>query len=147
MLQQLLENQLYVKAEKCAFHQESVSFLGFIVSAGGIQMDGSKVRAVSEWPIPKTCKDLQRFLGFAHFYRRFVWDHSKVAAPLTALTSTTIKFHWTDIANQTFNKLKRRFTIAPILTPADPSHQFIVEVGASDVGVGAVLSQRSGLDN
>ncbi|KAG5848674.1 hypothetical protein ANANG_G00101330 [Anguilla anguilla] len=147
VLQRLLENQLYVKAEKCAFHQESVSFLGFIIFAGGIQMDGGKVRVVSEWPIPKTRKDLQMFLGFANFYGRFVRDYSKVAAPLTALTSTATKFHWTDIANQAFNELKRRFTIAPILTPADPTRQFIVEVDAFDVGVGAVLSQRSGLNN
>ncbi len=76
VLKRLLENKLYVKAEKCEFHVPSVSFLGFVVEKGQLRPDPSKVEAVKEWPVPTTRKQLQRFLGFAHFYRRFVrnWE-------------------------------------------------------------------------
>ena len=89
---------------------------------------------------------MQRFLGFAHFYRRFIRNYSGLAAPLTALTSTSVQFVWSPAAERAFQDLKRRFTSAPILTQPDPNRQFIVEVDASDVGVGAILSQRSAKD-
>ena len=146
VLQRLLENQLFVKAEKCEFHVPSTSYLGYIISEGQMSMDPSKVTAVSEWPQPTSRKHLQQFLGFANFYRRFIRDYSRVAAPLTALTSTTTRFKWTPEASTAFDLLKRLFTTAPILVQPDPSRQFIVEVDASDVGVGAVLSQRSASD-
>uniref|UniRef100_A0AAQ4QDM9 Gypsy retrotransposon integrase-like protein 1 n=1 Tax=Gasterosteus aculeatus aculeatus TaxID=481459 RepID=A0AAQ4QDM9_GASAC len=147
VLQRLLENQLFVKAEKCVFHAPEVSFLGFIVSSGSVRMDPAKVSAVAEWPQPGTRKQLQRFLGFANFYRRFIRNYSSIAAPLHALTSTATSFQWTPATEQAFQGLKKLFCSAPILTHADPKLQFIVEVDASDLGVGAVLSQRSAVDN
>ncbi len=67
VLQRLLENGLYVKAEKCAFHAQSVPFLGYIVSVEGMRMDPDKSQAVVDWPTPDSRKALQRFLGFAIF--------------------------------------------------------------------------------
>ncbi len=93
VLQRLLENRLFVKAEKCVFHASSVSFLGSVMSAEGIGMDPAKVRAVMDWPVPDSRTALQRFLGFANFYRRFIHNFSQVAAPLTALTSTKSLTH------------------------------------------------------
>lgn len=69
-----------------------------------------------------------------------------MAAPLTALTSSTTPFHWWPAAEVAFGKLKTRFTKAPILQMPDPDLQFVGEVDASDVGVGGVLSQRSPAD-
>ncbi len=94
VLQRLLENGLFVKAEKCAFHAQSVPFLGYIVSSEGVRMDPEKVKAVVEWPSPDSRKALQRFLGFANFYRRFIRNFSQLAAPLTALTSPRTTFRW-----------------------------------------------------
>ncbi|KAL0165682.1 hypothetical protein M9458_037526, partial [Cirrhinus mrigala] len=147
VLQRLLENQLFVKVEKCEFHVKSVSFLGHIISVEGIRMDPAKVRAVSDWPTPDSRKALQRFLGFANFYRRFIRNFGQVSAPLTALTSTRVEFSWSAAAQAAFDELKHRFTSAPILVTPDPSRQFVVEVDASEVGVRAVLSQVSPLDN
>ncbi|KAG1962189.1 retrotransposable element [Pimephales promelas] len=147
VLQRLLENCLYVKAEKCTFHAPSVTFLGSVISAEGIEMDPAKVQAVVDWPVPKSRVELQRFLGFANFYRRFIRSFSQVAAPLTALTSVKTCFRWSDSAQGAFDLLKNRFTSAPILITPDISKQFIVEVDASEVGVGAILSQRSLADN
>ncbi len=126
VLQRLLENRLFAKVEKCEFHAQSIPFLGFILSPEGIRMDPAKVEAVADWPITENRRAVQRFLGFANFYRRFIRNFSQVALPLTDLSF--------------------RFSSAPILTTPDPSCQFIVEVDASEVGVGGVLSQRSPSD-
>lgn len=134
------------KAEKCEFHVLTVSFQGFIVSEGSIQMDPAKVRAVSEWPTPGIHKEHQRFLGFVNFYR-CIRNFSSIAAPQHALTSPACKFQWTPQADQAFPTLKVRFSSAPVLVLPDPHQQFVVEVDASDIGIGAVLSQRSKEDN
>lgn len=76
VLQRLLENKLFVKAEKCEFHGSSVTFLGFILEGGQIRPTEEKIKAVVDWPIPETRKQLQRFLGFANFYRRFIRNYS-----------------------------------------------------------------------
>ncbi len=143
VLQRLLENGLFVKAEKCAFHAQSVPFLGYIISSEGMRMDPDKVKAVLDWLTPDSRKVLQRFLGFANFYRRFIRNFSQLAAPLTALTSTKTTFRWSGAAEAAFTNLKSHFVSAPILIAPDPTRQFVVEVDASEVGVGAVLSQRS----
>jgi len=143
VLQRLLDNQLYVKAEKSEFHVQTVSFLGFIVSPGKVEMDPAKVSAVAEWPTPDSRKKLQQFLGFANFYRRFIRGFSSIAAPLHALTSSRVRYVWSPEAAKAFEELKRRFTSTPILTLPDSQRQFVVEVDASNTGVGAVLSQRS----
>jgi len=95
VLQRLLENRLYVKAEKCECHASTVSLLGYVVTHGQIKMDTTKVQAVQEWPRPESRKQLHRFLGFANFYRRFNQNYSCVAEPLTSLTSVNRPFTWT----------------------------------------------------
>ncbi len=147
VLRCLLDNHLYAKPEKCEFHVTEVQFLGFIIKPGQIQMDPQKVQAVVDWPIPLSVKEVQHFLGFANFYRKFILNFSTVVAPLSALTKgNTTSFYWGPEAELAFRKLKSHFTSAPILMLPDPDKPFIVEVDASDVGIGAVLSQR-GEDN
>ncbi|KAL0152968.1 hypothetical protein M9458_051721 [Cirrhinus mrigala] len=133
VLSRLLETQLYVKAEKCEFHPP------------GVKMDSTKVQAVTDWPQPSTIKELQRFLGFANFYRRFIRNYSTIASPLTSLLKNKPKkLCWTEEASHAFNTLKTSFTSAPVLKHPDPDLPFVVEVDASDCGIGAVLSQRHG---
>ncbi len=104
-----------------------------------------KVKAVLEWPKPQTVKELQRFLGFANFCRRFIRDFSKIAAPLTAMTKHhSARLSWSSESHQALEELKTQFTSAPILRHPDPEKEFIVEVDASNTGVGAILSQRHG---
>ncbi|WP_353798652.1 hypothetical protein, partial [Shigella sonnei] len=78
-------------------------------------MDSAKVQAVSDWPVPRSRVELQRFLGFANFYRRFIRNFGQVAVPLTALTSVKTCFKWSGSAQGAFDLLKERFTSAPIL--------------------------------
>uniref|UniRef100_A0A1A7Z1B0 ribonuclease H n=1 Tax=Iconisemion striatum TaxID=60296 RepID=A0A1A7Z1B0_9TELE len=89
VLQSLLQNHLYCKLEKCSFHQSTTTFLGYVIPAGRISMDPQKVTAITEWPVPTTIKQLQSFLGFANFYRRFIHNYSTIVAPLTTLTRST----------------------------------------------------------
>lgn len=123
VLQRLLENKLYVKAEKCEFHQPAVSFLGFILEGGQVRPMEEKISAVLNWPIPDTRKQLQRFLGFANFYRRFIRNYSQTALPLTALTSSKTAFVWTPEADQAFTQLKSPFANAPVLIQPNPKNR------------------------
>lgn len=145
VLQKLREYHLYLKAEKCSFHQSQVQFLGYNISHNHISMDEKKVEVVRSWPRPTTIKELQRFLGFGNFYRRFIDNYSTLTSPLTSLLRGKPKaLHWNENATQAFEGLKKAFTTAPVLTHPDPNKPFIVEVDASTTGVGAVLSQQHG---
>lgn len=84
VLQRLLENSLFVKVEKCEFHANSVSFLGFSIARDAVKMDPAKVATVAEWPVSESRKQLQRFLGFVNVYHRFIKNYSSVAAPSPA---------------------------------------------------------------
>lgn len=131
-----------MKAEKCKFNTSSLTFLDFVLESEQVKSDPEKIQAVLDSPIPSFHKQLQQFLGFANFYRRFMRNYSGIALPLTSLTSIKKPFVWSSEADKAFNELKKRFAIAPILTQSNPSRQFILEVNASDTGVGAVLSQN-----
>ncbi|KAL0195242.1 hypothetical protein M9458_008814 [Cirrhinus mrigala] len=145
VLQRLIKHQLYAKEEKCESHLDKISFLGYVISSERVAMDEKKVNAVLNWPRPTTLKELQCFLGFSNFYRRFIHQFSSVAAPLTAMVKKgASRLTWTQPALQAFNDLRLRFSTAPILHHPDPDKPFVVEVDASSTGVGAVLSQRQG---
>jgi RNase H-like domain found in reverse transcriptase len=104
-------------------------------------MDPAKVEAVLGWERPKSAHDIQVFLGFANFYRRFIKGYSKITAPLTNLTRKEVKFKWSPEAEDTFSSLKQAFCTAPILRPFDPTKPAIIEVDASDFAYGGVLSR------
>lgn len=104
-------------------------------------MDPAKVSAVTDWPRPDSQKQLQGFLGFANFYRRFIWNYSSVAAPLTTFISTLWALRWSPEAEAAFSSLKGRFTSAPILTMPDLDQQFMVEVDASNIRIGGLVSK------
>ncbi len=89
VLEQLRKHGLYANLKKCRFHEDEVQFLSFVVSAQGIKMEEEKIEAVRDWPEPKSVRDIQVFLGFANFYRRFIRNFSRIAAPLTSMLRTT----------------------------------------------------------
>ena len=127
--------------EKCEFHVQEVKYLGLIISTEGIKMDQAKVSAVQDWPQPQNVKDVQGFLGFANFYRRFIRNFSKIAAPLTGLTRKDRAFVWAPDYKRAFSKLKQAFTLAPILQHFDWNKPVTVETDASDYVVAGVLYQ------
>jgi hypothetical protein len=107
-----------------------VEFLGMRVSSKGLEMCQDKVQAIQEWPTPASVKDVQAFLGFANFYRRFICDYSKIAMPLTTLTRKNQIFLWTPQADSAFQELRSKFIQAPILLHPNFERPFIVDVGA-----------------
>ena len=142
VLERLREAGLCLKPSKCQFHVQEVAFLGFIVGPNGIQMDPFKVEAITTWPVPKSVHDIRVFLGLANFYRRFIHNFSKVAAPITELLRKNRRFKWTLEAQTAFDSLRTSFTTAPVLRHFDPSLPTVLEADASDYAVGAVISQR-----
>ncbi len=141
VLATLQEHGLYAKMEKCEFDKSSVAFLGYVISPDGIFMDKSKVETIPCWAIPSLVKDVQCFLGFAYFYRRFIKGYSKITTPLTTLTSKDKPLSWNPTTQATFDTLKMAFTSAPILIHPDVAKPFIVETEALDFALGAILSQ------
>jgi hypothetical protein len=109
ILEKLQQHQLSLKAEKCYFEKEEIEFLGLIISKKGIRMDPHKVKAITDWPIPTTKRELQQFLGFVNFYRRFVKGFAKIAKPLTKLMGKT-DWLWTELQQKAFQELKNEVT-------------------------------------
>ena len=141
ILTKLREHGLYAKPEKCEFDRTSVEFLGYVISSDGITMDEKKVETVQQWEVPTRVKDVQSFLGFANFYRRFIQGFSTLAQPLIALTRKDSPFCWTPTTQLAFETLKKAFTSAPVLLHPDLTKPFTIETDASDFAIGAILSQ------
>lgn len=144
VLATLRKHRLFAKAEKCDFERDSIHFLGLIISTQGFAMDPQKVAAILDWPAPRDKKGIQRLIGFANFYRRLVKGFSTIIAPITKLTQQQTLFLWSSKAQEAFSKLKDFFTSAPVLQHPDPSLPFVLEVDASEIATGAILSQRLG---
>ena len=144
VLQILRSNDLYLKPEKCEFEKDHIEFLGFIVTHDHISMDPVKVSGVTEWPAPSTIKDVQSFLGFTNFYRRFIHRYADIAAPLNALTkksARTSSFVLSDDAADAFNALKRAFVSSPVLRHFDPERPSTLVTDASDFAIAGILHQ------
>jgi RNase H-like domain found in reverse transcriptase len=105
-------------------------------------MEQEKVEAVRDWPTPQTIKDVEKFLGFANFYRRFIKDFSTIAAPLNALKKGEREWKWEEEQQKAFEAIKQAVTSEPVLALPNDKGPFRVEVDASNVGTGAVLSQE-----
>jgi hypothetical protein len=142
VLQKLREHKLYAKRSKCEFWLKEVSFLGHIVSNGGISVDPGKVKDVLNWKPPTDVGEIRSFLGLAGYYRRFIEGFSKLAKPMTSLFEKNAKFVWSDKCQASFEELKKRLTTAPVLVLSDLSRKFSIYCDASHQGLGCVLMQE-----
>ncbi|SYW86571.1 uncharacterized protein UHO2_04068 [Ustilago hordei] len=141
----LRSNRLFAKLSKCEFHTKTVEFLGYIIKPTGIEMDPEKVRTVKEWPMPESIHDIQRFLGFANFYRRFIAHFARIAKPLTSLVKPIErfkKFELPEEAQQAFHKLIQAFTSAGVLQHFDYHLPTRLKTDASDFAIAGVLKQE-----
>ena len=94
VLRRLEENDLFVKPEKCVWKIREVGFLGVIIGEDGVRMEKEKVQRAVEWPLLKSVKDIQKFLGLANYYRWFVKDFAKIAKPLYEMMRKEMKWNW-----------------------------------------------------
>jgi transposase InsO family protein len=147
VLARLRAYELYCNPEKCVFFVDEVDFLGFLVGKNGIRMDPSRVETIKDWPTPESFKDVQVFLGFCGFYRRFIEAFARIASALTALLKGSKNgtkfgpFEWNADADQAFRKLRDAFTKAPIIRHFDPKLQIKLEADASGFALACILSQ------
>src|SRR4051812_47989376 len=141
VMQKIRDAGLCISIKKSIFHQKEVEFLGYYISESGIRMTTDKVETVRDWPTPDRVKDVQAFLGFANFYRRFIKGFSKICTPLTNLTRNEVPWNWSSACEEAFTLLKKRFTEEPVLAHFNSSRKTKLETDASDFALGAVLSQ------
>jgi len=142
VLKRLEENNLFVKPEKCKWKVREVKFLGVVIGPRGVEMQKEKVEGVLNWPAPKNVKEVQKFLGLANYYRRFIKDFAKIAAPLYALVRKEQKWKWEKEQEETFGRLKEVFTTEPVLVIPDIDREMRVEADTSDYVTGGVLSLK-----
>ena len=132
---------LQADIDKCEFHVTKISYLGLIISTEGIRIDPKKVEAVQNWETPTYVRDVQVFMGFANFYRRFTRAFSDVVRTMIATIKKNTTFHWTPECQKTFELLKKRFTTIPILAHFDFEKECIFETNSSDNISAEILSQ------
>jgi len=164
VLNRLQAYGLKLSPEKCKFFQTSVRYLGHIVSSDGVKTDPEKVQALKTWPRPQNLKELQSFLGFSGYYRRFVKDYSRIVRPLTKLTAgypprrkgvkvslSDGKYlspkepfgeRWGTECQQAFEEIIHKLTSSPVLGYADPKLTYMLHTDASTTGLGAALYQE-----
>ena len=145
VLGRLSDAGLTLNLKKCLWFQPSVTFLGHVVSEDGLRADPVKVEKVRQWPVPKTAKQLARFLGLAAYFRKYISGFASLAAPLFRLTNKDVRFIWSNDAQAAFVRLKDALCSAPVLALPrfdKDAWEFILECDASVDAVGAVLLQR-----
>ena len=141
VLQRFRQHGLKVKASKCSFGADQVLYLGHTISSTGVHTDPAKIKAIQNLPAPINVEKLRSFLGLAGYYRRFIPHFSSVAAPLTQLTQKSATFQWGAPQQKAFSILKQSLCSAPVLAYPDFDRPFILQTDASNVGLGAVLTQ------
>jgi len=142
VLKRLEKNDLFVKPEKCKWKVREVEFLGVVISPKGVEMQKEKVEGVLSWPAPRNVKEVQKFLGLANYYRRFIENFARIAALLHVLVRKEQKWKWEREQEETFKKLKTVFTTEPVLAIPDINREMRVEANASDYATGGILSTK-----
>jgi len=142
VLKKLRDNDLYLKPEKCRFHQKEVEYLGVIVGKGHVKMDPIKVQGVADWPTPTNLTELRSFLGFGNYYKDFIPQYSQITRPLHDLTKNKVQWHWDYPQSNAFRLLKELFISYPVLRNPDPAKRYVLDTDASQFAVGATISQE-----
>ena len=141
VIDRLSDAKFTVKLSKCFFGREEVNYLGHLVTSKGILPDPSKVIAIKQFPIPQTLTQVRSFLGLTTYYHRFVPCYSTIAEPLYRLQKKNIHFSWSNECQQAFDSIKQLLISSPTLRYPNFDREFLLMTDASNVGVGAILSQ------
>ena len=142
VLKRLEENDLFMKPEKCKWKVREVEFLGVVIGPKGVEIQKEKIEEVLNWPVPRNIKEVQKFLGLANYYRRFIKDFARIAVLLHVLVRKKQRWKWKKEQEEVFERLKAVFTTEPILAILDIDKEMIVEADASDYATGGVLSTK-----
>jgi hypothetical protein len=143
----MCEHKLYPWPEKCEFERTKIEYLSIIILHNKVEMDPVKIARVAEWPTPSSKKKVQSFVGFINPYRRFIPGFSHHMHALFDLTMKDVRFIWGLPQEDSFMKLKKLITLAPVLVLPDDHLPFRLEANGSGIATSAVLSQQSVDDN
>jgi len=146
VLELLEKHKLYLRPNKCEFEKTTIEYLSVIISDNSVAMDPVKIAGVTEWPTQTNKKEVQSFLGFTNFYRKFIKDFSEHTRPLFDLTRNDARWRWEGAEQSAFDRLKQSVTAAPVLISPDSTRPFRIEADSSDFATGAILSQVSAED-
>ena len=116
VLERLREEKLLINLKKCSFAKKELVYLGFVVSPEGLKMDPEKVKAILEWPTPRSTTEVRSFHGLVSFYRKFIKNFSGICVPLTdTIRGDRKEFKWTTVVARSFDLLKKKVTEQPML--------------------------------
>ena len=141
VLQRIKEAGLKLKPDKCHMLQEEVHFLGHVVSKDGVRPNPDNISKILQMPVPKNVTQTRQILGMGNYYRRFVKGYADMVRPMVDLTRKTKVFKWTPEAQKAFDALKSALTGPEVMGYPRDSGTFYLDTDASDIGIGAVLSQ------
>jgi RNase H-like domain found in reverse transcriptase/Reverse transcriptase (RNA-dependent DNA polymerase)/dUTPase len=141
VLELLWQHKLYLKPEKCDWEKLQVEYLGHIISGSNVKMDLEKIKAISQWKEPQNKKELQLFLGFANYYRKFIEDYGSITKPMTKLTSNKT-WTWGPNQQEAFDQIKKQMCTEPILLISQRDGLFKIKVDVSNYAKGAILYQE-----
>ncbi|GJP56888.1 hypothetical protein CLOM_g15946 [Closterium sp. NIES-68] len=137
----LQQHRLITKGSKCEFLKQELEFLGHVISINGVKIDPKKIATIQYWKPPANLRELESFLGFVNYVRRFIPNMAGVTSPLTDLLKKGKFYEWGGEQQAAFDQLKLFLTTPPVLRIADPHRPFELITDASDLAVGAVLLQ------
>ena len=141
VLDRFRTHNLRVKASKCCFGAKTVRYLGHVVSAEGVHTDPAKIESVKRIVTPQNVAQVRSFLGLAGYYRKFIHNFATLTYPLVELTKKGRPFCWTEVHDIAFSTLKSGLCSSPVLAFPVLDRQFVLQTDASDVGLGAILTQ------
>ena len=142
MLKKLEKASLQLKLKKCEFHVQETEFLGHWITTKGIEMEKSKVKAILDWPTPKSIKEVQQFAGLVNYYQQFIKDYSKTMTSLFKIMKKKKEFHWGIEQEKAFQQAKEKITTAPILVQFDPEKETMIKTDMSDYAIGMRMTQQ-----
>ena len=132
------DDQLFVKLEKCAFAKEEVTFCGHVVNAVGVGLTQDKIKAMQVRPKMTCVKDVQKYLGMAVWFQKFIPEYAHTTLPLSDLLRKTKKWAWTAECERAVTKIIKAITEAPVLRYFDPKLETRVHTDASDYAIGGL---------
>ena len=142
VIERATEWNLKFNYQKCQIRKSQVKYVGHIVTAGGLQVDPDKVKAVKDMPTPKSKEDVKRFLGFVQYIAKFIPKLSELSEPLRLLTRNDIEFVWDSVQDKAFEELKSMCCKTPVLAFYDVSKPVRIQCDASSYALGAVILQE-----
>lgn len=143
----LREVNLRLNPQKCEFLKKEIVYLGHVVTPEGVKPDPGKVKALTNYPVPKSIDEVKRFVAFSNYYRRFIPHFGEIVIPLNKLCKKYATFIWDNSCQKAFEKLRESLSTPPVLQFPDFSqeNEFQLHTDASGTAIGSVLSNKNKL--